>query len=101
MTNPEPKQTPHLTTEQQLDPAIYIHKFLTFSKESTANQTCRNLEKNKRQQRGGWQGKVGRRRVHCAIEVWGGGGGGGNKSLANGSTDHRTDSAEPRALSSI
>lgn len=80
MTNPEPKQTPHLTTEQQLDPAIYIHKFLTFSKESTANQTCRNLEKNKRQQRGGWQGKVGRRRVHCAIEVWGGGGGEGTRA---------------------
>jgi hypothetical protein len=57
------------------------------------------LEKNKRQQRGGWQGKVGGRRVHGAIEV--SGGGGGDKSLANGSTDHRTDSAAARALSSI
>ncbi len=56
-------------------PPIYIHKFLTFRKENTADQTCGNLEKNKRQQRGGWQGKVGGRRVHGAIEVSGGGGG--------------------------
>jgi hypothetical protein len=50
-------------------PPIYIDKFLTFRKENTADQTCGNLEKNKRQQRGGWQGKVGGRRVHGAIEV--------------------------------
>jgi hypothetical protein len=98
MTNLEPKQTPRLTTA---GPPIYIHKFLTFGKENTADQTCGNLEKNKRQQRGGWQGKVGERKVHGAIEVWGAGVGGGNKSLANGSTDHRTDSAAARTLSSM
>jgi hypothetical protein len=71
MTNLEPKQTPHLTTEQQLDPQ---YTYTNFSPSSKRTQQIRPLGIWKKIKGGRWQGKVGGRRVHGAIEVWGGGG---------------------------